>query len=117
MKKGKKEILVAGDRVVIVPDVGEERSNVGLYLPKWAVDKESVQGGRIVEIGPDIALASPTDIEEEPWKASHDVNEGSEPLTKIGDYVLFLRKAAIEIKIDDENYLILPQAALLIIIR
>mgnify|MGYP002395623836 FL=1 len=40
MKKGKKEIIVVGDRILIVPDVGEDRSNAGLYLPKWAVEKE-----------------------------------------------------------------------------
>ena len=63
MKKGNKELLVVGDRLLIVPDVGEERSNAGLYLPKWAVEKESIQAGRIVEVGPGIPLpALATDL-------------------------------------------------------
>lgn len=117
MKKGKQELIVVGDRVLIVPDIGEERSNVGLYLPKWAVEKESVQGGRIVDIGPGAPLPTPEDIEEEPWKSSSKKEEQVESQAKIGDYALFLRKAAIEIKFEGDTYLIVPQAALLLLIR
>jgi chaperonin GroES len=117
MKKGKKEILVVGDRVLVVPDMGEERSNVGLYLPKWAVEKESVQGGRIVEVGSDIPMPNPTDIEEEPWKDLSSSQREGKIDAKVGDYVIFLRKAAIELNIDRETYLIVPYAALLITIR
>ncbi|MBD3386845.1 co-chaperone GroES [candidate division KSB1 bacterium] len=117
MKKGKKEILVVGDRVLVVPDMGEERSNVGLYLPKWAVEKESVQGGRIVEVGSDIPMPNPTDIEEEPWKDLSSSHREGTIDAKVGDYVIFLRKAAIELKFDRETYLIVPYAALLITIR
>jgi len=117
MKKGKKEILVVGNRVLIVPDLGEERSNSGLYLPKWAVEKESVQAGRIVEIGSGVPLPSPEDIEEEPWKAQ-ETQSGDDALpTRVGDYVIFLRKAGIEIKYEGDLYLIVPHAALLMIIR
>ncbi len=117
MKKNNKEIHVVGDRVLIVPDMGEDRTNVGLYLPKWALEKETVQGGRIVEVGPGTPLPAPTDIEEEPWKEKkHDKNYI--PLqAKIGDYVLFLRKAAIEIRLDEHPFLICPQAALLVVLR
>ncbi len=117
MKKGGKELFVVGDRVLVVPDVGEERSNTGLYLPKWAVEKESVQGGRIVEVGSDVSMPDPTDIEEEPWKKSFSQGEKAEIEAKVGDYVLFLRKASIELKIDRDIYLIVPYNALLIVIR
>lgn len=117
MKKGGKELFVVGDRVLVVPDVGEERSNTGLYLPKWAVEKESVQGGRIVEVGSDVSMPDPTDIEEEPWKKSFSQEEKAEIEAKVGDYVLFLRKASIELKIDRDIYLIVPYNALLIVIR
>ncbi len=117
MKKGKKEILVVGNRVLIVPDLGEERSNSGLYLPKWAVEKESIQAGRIVEIGSGVPLPSPEDIEEEPWKAQDAQSDEAQLQARVGDYVIFLRKAGIEIKYEGDLYLIVPHAALLMIIR
>ncbi|RPH88920.1 MAG: co-chaperone GroES [Calditrichaeota bacterium] len=117
MKKGKKEIIVIGDRILIVPDVGEERSTTGLYLPKWAVEKESIQAGRIVEVGPGMPMISPEEIEDEPWKP-HEMKKGQHPMqAQVGDYVLFLRKSAIEIKFDGDLYLIVPHAALLMLIR
>lgn len=117
MKKGKKDILVVGDRVLIVPDIGEDRSNSGLYLPKWAVEKESIQAGRIVEVGPGFPLPLPEDIEEEPWKLTEQQEDQDALQAQIGDYVIFLRKAAIEIKYEGDIYLIVPHAALLMIIR
>jgi co-chaperonin GroES (HSP10) len=36
---------------------------------------------------------------------------------KEGDLAIFLRKAAIEIEFEKEKYLILPQAAILLLIR
>jgi len=117
MQKGKKEIILTGDRLLIVPDIGEDRSNAGLYLPKWAVEKESIQGGRIVEMGPGIPMPNPHDIEDEPWKAQ-DALSGSEDMqATIGDYAVFLRKAAVEVKFEGDSYLIVPHAAVLMLVR
>jgi chaperonin GroES len=117
MKRGNKEIMVIGDRVLIIPDIGDDRSSSGLYLPKWAVEKESVQGGRIVEVGPGIPMPSPTDMEDEPWKPSQHHLSHVPLQARIGDYAIFLRKSAVEIKFENETYLIVPQAALLMLIR
>ena len=59
----KKRLIVIGDRVLIQPDEGEERTEVGLYLPKWAVEKEAVQSGRIIGTGPGTPLPDPGDVE------------------------------------------------------
>ena len=117
MKKNQKEIIVIGDRVLIVPDLGEERSDVGLYLPKWALEKEAVQAGRIIETGPGIPLPSPSDIEQEPWKENEAQTKYVPPQVRVGDYAIFLRKASVEIKFDGDTYLIVPQAAILVLIR
>jgi co-chaperonin GroES (HSP10) len=47
MKKGKKQLLVVGDRVLIRTEEGEERTKVGLYLPATAADSQAVQGGTV----------------------------------------------------------------------
>ena len=31
-------LVVVGDRVLIAPDEGDDRTDVGLYLPRWAVE-------------------------------------------------------------------------------
>ena len=43
----KKELIVVGDRVLIEPEEGEQRTQVGLYLPQTAIDARVVQGGRV----------------------------------------------------------------------
>ena len=36
---------------------------------------------------------------------------------EVGDYALFLRKDAVEIRYQEETFLIVPQAAILLLIR
>ena len=117
MKKPKRKLIVVGDRVLVTPDEGEERTKVGLYLPQTVIDKNSVQSGRIVATGPGIPLPGPTDLDDEPWKdALQDVKHV--PMqAQVDDYIIFLRKAAVEIKYEGNTYLVIPQAAILVILR
>ena len=39
------------DRVVIIPDVHEEKTVGGLYIPSAARDDEKIQRGKVVAIG------------------------------------------------------------------
>ena len=59
-----------GDRVLVRVEEGEERTNVGLYLPPTAVDNQAVQGGTIVATGPGLPMPSPDSISDEPWHTS-----------------------------------------------
>ena len=52
MEFPKKQLLVVGDRVLITPEEGDERTRVGLYLPPTAMDTQQVQTGLIVATGP-----------------------------------------------------------------
>ncbi|MFI5214638.1 MAG: hypothetical protein ACHQU8_08885, partial [Gemmatimonadales bacterium] len=63
-----KKLIVVGDRVLIAPEEGEERTRVGLYLPQTALDALAVQGGRVLATGPGTPLAEPASLDEEPWK-------------------------------------------------
>ena len=65
--KGKK-LVVVGDRVLVTPQEGEDRTRVGLLLPQSAVDKMEVQSGRIVEVGPGTPVPAPSEFGEEPWR-------------------------------------------------
>ena len=118
MRKDNKRLFVVGDRVLVTPIKGEERTRVGLYLPSAAVERTEVQSGRIVEVGPGIPVPPPADVSEEPWKIEDASSTRFVALeAKVGDYALFLRKAAIEIEFEGETYLIVPHGALLVLVR
>jgi len=113
-----KKLIVVGDRVLIVPGEGEERTNVGLYLPPTAVDHQAVQGGRIVATGPGTPLPDPGTLDDEPWKIHAVSGSKFVPMqAHIGDYALFFRKAAVEITYEGDKYLVVPQAAILVLVR
>jgi co-chaperonin GroES (HSP10) len=112
-----KRLIVVGDRVLITPAEGEERTNVGLYLPPTALEGRQVQGGRIVATGPGTPMAEPTAMDEEPWKI-HGAEVKYLPMqAEVGDYALFFRKAAVEITFEGKTYLVVPQAAILVLVR
>ena len=110
-------LVVIGDRVLIQPDEGEHRTEVGLYLPRCAVEKESVQAGRIVAAGPGIPLPDPGSMEDEPWKTLESSSRHVPMQAHVGDYAIFLRKASVEIKFEGRTYLIVPQGAILLLDR
>ena len=112
-----KEVLVVGDRLLIQPDKGDKTSPAGLYLPPSVVEKQEVKGGIVVEVGPGIPLGSPNDTIDEPWKDSKSDIKYIPTQAEIGDYALYLGKASIEIEIEKKEYLIVPQSAILILIR
>lgn len=119
MRKANKELIVVGDRVLVKVEEGEERTNVGLYLPPTAVDNQAVQSGAIVATGPGLPLPAPDAGVDEPWRTMPASRETRfVPMqAKVGDYALFFRKAAVEITFENERYLVVPQAAILALVR
>lgn len=114
---GKKRLIVVGDRVLVQPEEGQERTSVGLYLPKTAVEGEQIQGGTVVARGPGIPMPDPGEHDEEPWKQTGREARYVPMQAKVGDYALFFRRAAVEIKFEGKNYLVVPHAAILVIMR
>ena len=117
MKSFNKKIIIVGDRILIRPDKGESKSPAGLYLPPSVIEKQEVKGGMVVEVGPGIPLGSPESSFDEPWKEKKSDIKYIPTQAEIGDYALFLGKASIEIKIEEKDYLIVSQSAILILIR
>lgn len=116
MRKKDKRLIVVGDRVLVSVEEGEERTKVGLYLPPTAVDSQAVQGGEVVATGPGIALPDPVDSDE-PWRTGPREMRFVAMQARVGDYALFFRKAAVEISFDGDRYLVVPQSALLALVR
>jgi co-chaperonin GroES (HSP10) len=117
MEERKKKLIVVGDRILIEPEAGEERSKVGLYLPASAVDNQAVQTGTVVATGPGTPISAPTDLDEEPWRIDSGEPRFLPVQARPGDFAIFFRRAAVEITFEEKRYLVVPQAALLVLIR
>lgn len=119
MEKDRKHLIVVGDRILIAPEEGEDRSRVGLYLPPSAVDAQAVQAGTVVATGPGTPVSAPTELGDEPWKMGSVGGEARYlPVqARAGDYAIFFRRAAVEITFEGTKYLVVPQAAILVLMR
>ena len=117
MSDKRKRLIVVGDRVLIQPEEGEDRTKVGLYLPATAMDSQAVQGGIVVATGPGNAVSAPTELSDEPWKIGSPEPRYVPLQAELGDYAVFFRKAAVEITFEGEHYLVVPQAAILTLVR
>ena len=114
----KRKLIVVGDHIMVRPEEGKGRTRSGLYLPATVLDRDVVMAGWVVEVGPGIALPDPVDMDdEEPWRRRERRARYLPPQATEGDYAIFLRKAAVEITYEDEKYLIVPNGALLALIR
>lgn len=118
MQIGNKQLLLIGDRLLIRPENSEDRTKVGLYLPQTVIEKQPVQTGRVVEVGPGLAIPNLAADHSEPWQERHQQPVRYLPVqAEIGDYALFLRKDAIEVRYQDQDFLVIPQTAILLLIR
>lgn len=112
-----KELLIVGDRVLIEPDEGQDRTDSGLYLPQGVREKEKVHSGRIVKAGPGYPIPDPAALEIEPWETPKFDNKYFPLQAKEGDYCIFLRSAGIDIEFEGKKYIVVPHSAILVILR
>ena len=117
MADSPKKLVVMGDRILISPQEGEERTSVGLYLPATAIDRQAVQTGKIVATGPGTPMAEPAALDDEPWRTAKSETHFLPVQARVGDFAIFFRKAAVEITFEDKRYLVIPQAAILVLVR
>jgi chaperonin GroES len=84
------------DRVLVKPTEKEEKTKSGIYLPDTA--KEKPQEGEIMAVGPgkltDDGKRIPMDL-------------------KVGDRVIYAKYGGTEIKVDDEDLIILRESDIL----
>ena len=71
----------------------------------------------MIKVGPGYPLADPSNLSDEPWEERHNETRYIPLQAEEGDYAIFMRKAAIEVEIDDQKYVIVPQSAILLLIR
>ena len=111
-----KKLIVVGDRVLIKPTKQSDKTSSGLYLPPGVQEKEKIQSGYIIKVGPGYPLPLPVD-EDDVWKGKDDQVKYLPLQAQEGDLAIFLQKGAIEVIYEDEKYFIVPQASILMLER
>jgi co-chaperonin GroES (HSP10) len=81
------------------------------------VDNQAVQGGKVVATGPGTPISAPTELDEEPWKIAGGEARYLPVQARVGDYAIFFRRAAVEITFEGDKFLVVPQAAILALVR
>ncbi len=112
-----KQMIIVGDRVLMELDTGQDKTKAGLYLPDTVREKDKVATGRVIKVGPGYAVPNPNYSEDEPWSKPKDPARYIPLQTKEGDQALFLREQAIEVEFDEKKFLIVPQSAILMLVR
>jgi chaperonin GroES len=88
-----------GDRVVLKQSVAEETTKSGIVLPGQA--KEKPQYAEVVEVGPGIVV----DGEKVPMEV------------KVGDKVIYQKFSGSEVKLGDDEYIVIKQDGILAVVE
>ena len=113
----RKELVIVGDRVLLKIDDDHDKTKSGLYLPPSVREREKVAMGRVVRVGPGYAIPNPNYNEDEPWAAHREPMRYIPLQAQEGDYAIFLREQGIDVEFEEEKYLIVPQSAVLMLVR
>lgn len=87
-----------GDKVIVKPDPEELKTKSGIVLPDAA--KEKPQEGTVIAVGTGRIL-------DNGQKVPHEV--------KVGDKVLYSKYGGTEVKVEEEEYIILSERDILAI--
>jgi len=101
MASVKTQVRPLGDRVLVRPVQREEVTKSGIVLPDTA--KEKPQRGEVLAVGP--------------GRFDEDGEKRIPMDVKVGDHVLFAKYAGTELKIDDEELLILSEKDILAVVE
>ena len=94
----KAKLTPIGDRVVVKPEPEEQRTKSGIVLPDTA--KEKPQEGTVVAVGTGRVLDNGQKVPLE---------------VKVGDKVIYSKYGGTEVKIDEEEFVILSERDILAI--
>ena len=111
-----KKFIVIGDRVLIKPKSPLEKTKTGLYLPPGVQEKEKVQQGYVLKVGPGYPIPAINEVDE-PWKDRSEEVKYVPLQPKNGDLAIYLQSSAFEIEFQNEHYVIVPHSAILMLIR
>lgn len=93
------KLVPLGDRVVLKQLVAEETTKSGIVLPGQS--KEKPQQAEVVAVGPG-GMIDGVEVKME---------------VKVGDAVIYSKYAGTDVKLDDEEYIIVKQSDILAVVE
>jgi co-chaperonin GroES (HSP10) len=114
-EKDLSKLIVIGDRILIKPKTPQSKTKSGLLLPPGVNENEKVQIGFVVKVGPGYPI--PAVSEDEPWRNTPEEPKYVPLQPKEGDQAVYLQNSAIEIEFNKEKYVIVPNSAILLLLR
>lgn len=115
-EKDLKKLIVIGDRILIKPKVPQSQTRSGLFLPPGVSENEKVMIGYVLKVGPGYPIPSVNE-NDEPWKNRSDEPKYVPLQAKEGDQAVYMQNSAIEIEFNREKYIVVPQSAILLLLR
>jgi chaperonin GroES len=115
-EKDLRKLQVVGDRILIKPRIPQSKTNSGLFLPPGVSEKEKVQIGYVVKVGPGFPIPSVTDSDE-PWKEKSEEPKYVPLQAREGDQAVYLQSSSIEIEFNNEKYIVVSQSSILLLLR
>ena len=115
-EKDLQKLIVIGDRILIKPKTPQSKTKSGLYLPPGVTENEKVQIGYVLKVGPGYPIPSVNETDE-PWKNRTEEPKYVPLQPKEGDQAVYLQNSAIEIEFNKEKYFVVPQSAILLLLR
>ena len=113
----RKQMIVVGDRILLDLEADQDKTKSGLYLPPSVREREKVAMGRVMRVGPGYPIPNPNYTDDEPWSPPKDPMRYIPLQAKEGDFAIFLREQGVEIEFEDKKYLIVPQSAVMVLVR
>lgn len=111
-----KKLIVIGDKVLIKPKSPTSKTKSGLFLPSTISEVDKAVLGYVVKVGPGVPIPAISD-EDEAWKAASDQPKYIPLQPKEGDQAVYMYNAGIEIEFNSEKYVVVPQSAILLLLR
>jgi len=110
------KFIMIGDRILIKPKSPNDKTNSGLFLPPGVQEKEKIQAGYVVKVGPGYPIPAINDIDE-PWKDKSEEVKYVPLQPKEGDLAVYMQNSGYEIEFKREKYIIVPHSSILMLIR
>jgi chaperonin GroES len=115
-EKDIEKFILVGDRILIKPKSPDSKTKSGLYLPPTVQEKEAIQTGYVVKVGPGYPIPALTEVDEV-WKNQDDEVKYIPLQAHQGDFAIYLQSAGHQIEFNNHKYVILPHSAVLLLIR
>lgn len=110
------KFIMVGDRVLIKPKSPLDKTKSGLYLPPGVQEREKIFAGYVVKVGPGYPIPAINEVDE-PWKDKSNEVKYVPLQPKEGDLAIYMQKSGFEIEFKGEKYIIVPNSAILMLIR